>query len=181
VEAKGTNIKASNMTTTQTTQKTASKQDIKDAAIELMKQNGTTTNLDIKNYLRAKDFWVSQNEVSQTMSTIASEENWDRTWNGTYNTWSIPAPATTDDSNDSGDTTNVIVTANPASADKALEDVITAIASKLGIYKQAINKNSNLQEDLGFIDRDYSTIGQVFGKDIKDCKTVQDIVNAINA
>lgn len=167
-----------------TTQKTASKQDIKDAAIELMKQNGTTTNLDIKNYLRAKDFWVSQDEVSQAMSTIASEENWDRTWNGTYNTWSIPAPATvtTDDSNDSGDTTtNVIVTANPASAGKALEDVITAIASKLGIYKQAINKNSNLQKDLGFIDRDYSTIGQVFGKDIKDCKTVQDIVNAINA
>ena len=168
----------------QTTQKTATSQDIKDAAIELLKQNGTTTNLDIKNHLRAKDFWVSQDEVSNAMNSIASEENFDRSWNGTYNTWSFPqaqnnTTVATDNTTDNTNTNTVITT--PTATGKGVSDVIDAIASKLGIYKQAININSGLQKDLGFIDRDYTTIGQVFGKDIKDCKTVQDIVNTINA
>lgn len=170
-----------------------SSQDIKDAAIELMKQNGTTTNLDIKNLLRSKNFWVSQDEVSKAMSTIASEENFDRSWNGSYNTWSIPVVQDTTTSNTSNDSStsnasndastgnNTIITATTnAAPGKGLADVVDNIARKLGIYKQAINQNSNLQKDLGFIDRDYTTIGSVYGADIKECKTVQDIVNLIN-
>lgn len=163
------------MTTTDNTQKTASKQDIKDAAIELIKKNTTTTNLDIKTHLRANGFWVSQDEVSDAMRSIASEENFDRQWNGTYNTWSIPADSTTSTPAAQDNTQSTIIA--PAVTGNDANAVIDAISGKLGIYKQAIKPTSNLQKDLGFIDRDYDTIGQVFGKDIKDCKTVQDIID----
>lgn len=163
-----------------TTQKPADKQSIKDCALSLILANGSTTNLDIKNKLRADGYWVSQDEVSSAMSTIASEENLDRAWSGTYNTWSLPAIVNTATVQDTSiqDTIDVIQPVTNTSQQASI-DVIDVIARKLGIYKQAISQKSNLVKDLGFIDRDYATIGAALNKDIKDCKNVQDIINLI--
>jgi hypothetical protein len=57
--------------------KSLTKQDVKDAAVKLMEEHDSTTTLDVKNALRAEGFWATQNQVSEIMDEIYSEENWD--------------------------------------------------------------------------------------------------------
>lgn len=75
---------------------------------DLLAQNGTTTTLDVKTALRAKDFWVDQDEVSNALKDyhISGEHDVkDPTteitvsFNGTYRTYGI-RPATQDDEDD---------------------------------------------------------------------------------
>lgn len=50
---------------------------VKDAAFELMKANGTTSTLEVKELLRTKNYEATQAEVSKLMKEVAREESLD--------------------------------------------------------------------------------------------------------
>ena len=49
--------------------------DVTEVALQLIKDNLSTTNLDIKQELRGQGFWATQREVSNLMLTIVEDEN----------------------------------------------------------------------------------------------------------
>lgn len=76
------------MTTTQS--KTVSSDEIQSAAILLIAKNGSTTSLEVKNFLRSQGFTVYQNEVSQACIELQENNDSKITYhdNGSYRTYS---------------------------------------------------------------------------------------------
>lgn len=62
-------------------------QDVRDQALKLINEKGSTTTLEIKNSLRDKGFTVFQSDVSSWMEEIASKETLAYTFNGQYRTY----------------------------------------------------------------------------------------------
>lgn len=56
--------------------KPLSKMAVRSAAVQLMERNYTTTNLEIKLFLRTQNFWAIQSTISRWMDELAEEENW---------------------------------------------------------------------------------------------------------
>jgi acyl carrier protein len=56
---------------------TAAKADVRRAAESLITLHGKTTSLDVKNQLRAEEFWATQREVSDMLQEIAREDGYD--------------------------------------------------------------------------------------------------------
>lgn len=67
--------------------KAVNSETIRVVALELMKENKTTSTLEIKRILRDMGFWAIQSEVSEQMKEIAAQEEWHFTCNGTYRTY----------------------------------------------------------------------------------------------
>ena len=65
-----------------------------DVAMELMKNTGSTTSLEVKEELRKKDYWALQKEVSNMLQELCDEHGWDKNNNGTFNVYSIPSSST---------------------------------------------------------------------------------------
>jgi hypothetical protein len=64
---------------------------VKEMAEELMEANGSTTNLDVKEALRAKGYWATQHAISDHMQSILRQNSgtWDSSNNGTFNTYTF--------------------------------------------------------------------------------------------
>lgn len=65
------------------------------AAETLMRQNGQTTTLDVKNLLRQQSYEATQSEVSSRMEIVARQESWHINSAGAYKIYK-PAPDTTE-------------------------------------------------------------------------------------
>ena len=57
---------------------------VRQAAEDLIKSNGATTTLEVKNYLRSRGFIAFQAEVSKLMEDVAREMDWEYEWNGRF-------------------------------------------------------------------------------------------------
>ena len=68
----------------------ADKTEIKLTAERLMNTSGQTTTLNVKNNLRNRGFLAFQNEISELMTQIANEHNWDHSHNGQFRIYSLP-------------------------------------------------------------------------------------------
>jgi len=66
---------------------------IEQAAELLMGSQGKTSSLDVKQYLRGKNYWVKQRSVSAALQSISEEKNWKVSFNGTYNEYSAQGKA----------------------------------------------------------------------------------------
>ena len=64
--------------------KSFNENDVKEALIELLNENGSTTALDVKKLLRKKGFWALQGKVSNSLNDVYRELDVVRTNNGTY-------------------------------------------------------------------------------------------------
>lgn len=64
--------------------KNLTKQTVQAVAETLMRQNGQTTTLDVKNALRSQGYFATQNAVSASMDELAAERNWVYDPNGPY-------------------------------------------------------------------------------------------------
>lgn len=171
-----------------TDHKTTDKQAVKDTALELIAANGKTTNLEVKEALRTKGYWATQDEVREFMKVLAGEENWARNYAGTHFEYSIKPATTTADTSDSSTTNNATTpVTTPATSGTVQDQVVDSISESLGIYKQAIKPSSNLRTDLGFSDADFdkvatsignkvSTTTPITGNEINGCKTVSELV-----
>lgn len=80
-------------------------QDIKDAFLILINQNGTTSTKEVKEYLRNDGFWVFQSQVSQVINDSFQSLNTERVSNGTYFEYSL----VDDDDNDIDDDDDTVV------------------------------------------------------------------------
>lgn len=168
-----------------TANKPIDKQAVKDAAVELINKNGKTSNLEVKEDLRAKGYWAKQEDVRELMKALAGEENWERHYNGSFNEYSIKT-ASNDATDSSTTTTTPAQNTTPVNTGSTLDTVIDSISESLGIYKSAINPNSTLRGDLGFSDSDFDKVAQsiankvstattIDGNEINGCKTVNDL------
>jgi len=108
---------------------------------ELLKNFGSTTNLDIKNALRAKGFWATQTEVSDMMAQLVNTEDWEVANNGSYNTYTAAVPVT--QTNTTGQSTTIVD-----------DDVTRTVSNLFGIHKFAMSAKTRLS-DLGL---DYTQI-----------------------
>ena len=72
-------------------------QDIKDAFLILINQNGTTSTKEVKEYLRSEGFWVFQSQVSQVINDSFQSLNTERVSNGIYFEYSLVEVDDTDD------------------------------------------------------------------------------------
>lgn len=75
-------------------------QDIKDAFLILINQNGTTSTKEVKEYLRSEGFWVFQSQVSQVINDSFQSLNTERVSNGIYFEYSLVEVDDTDDDDD---------------------------------------------------------------------------------
>jgi hypothetical protein len=66
---------------------TTSTSDVINAAKKLVKDFGSTTNLDIKNFLRSEGHWITQDQVSAEMDNVDDSDNLRFSTNGIYRTW----------------------------------------------------------------------------------------------
>jgi hypothetical protein len=57
---------------------------VRHAAEMLMRQNGSTSTLEVKTLLRAQLYMAFQNDVSSKMSTLATQCGWNHTFNGSF-------------------------------------------------------------------------------------------------
>lgn len=78
-------------------------QDIKDAFLILINQNGTTSTKEVKEYLRSEGFWVFQSQVSQVINDSFQSLNTERVSNGIYFEYSLVEVDDTDDDDDIDD------------------------------------------------------------------------------
>jgi hypothetical protein len=76
--------------------KSLTKSDVYDVALDLIEENGSTTTLDVKTELRARNFSARQADVSEHMIEIAAEEKWGFSFNGVHRVYKIATaqPAT---------------------------------------------------------------------------------------
>jgi hypothetical protein len=65
---------------------------VKEAAEQLLSENGATTTLEVKNRLRSSHFIAFQSEVSDLLDAVAEEEGWAYQWNGKFRVYYIPQP-----------------------------------------------------------------------------------------
>ena len=134
------------------------------AATELLDKNGKTTTLEVRDHLRAKMFWTEQRDISRWMKELASENEWDSDFNGTFNTFSRQ--------NTSDDTT---VTATATTVAAPVQDTPTVTPAKKSdpdteakikdvlfntfhIYRGVVKPSSKLKTDLGLSDGDINTL-----------------------
>ena len=71
---------------------TPTKDQVKAAAEKLAEANGTITTLEIKNELRAQDFFATQKFVSDTMDELCNENHYNYHFNGTYREYTDVIP-----------------------------------------------------------------------------------------
>jgi hypothetical protein len=57
---------------------------VRHAAEMLMRQNGSTSTLEVKMLLRTQLYMAFQNDVSSKMNTLATQCGWNHTFNGTF-------------------------------------------------------------------------------------------------
>ncbi len=57
---------------------------VRHASELLMRQNGSTSTLEVKMLLRTQLYMAFQNDVSSKMTTLATQCGWNRTFNGTF-------------------------------------------------------------------------------------------------
>lgn len=63
---------------------------VKKVAEELMKKNGSTTSLDVKNELRMQGYWAKQQQVGDFMRALHTQyAEWDSMNNGQFNTYML--------------------------------------------------------------------------------------------
>lgn len=70
--------------------KTLDKETIRETAMHLMALHGTTTTLEIKQWLRAQGYLAFQAEISVMMDEIWLEEGWVYDCNGLFRTYRQP-------------------------------------------------------------------------------------------
>ena len=127
------------MTLVGSAKKSLTKEAVKETAEGLMKKNGSTTTLDVKNTLRANDYWCVQSEVSSMLQTVSAEEGWDYSNpSGQYNEYSLPVATT------------ATTTATPTGGVTAA----TIVAALCGVHVLGISPTSRLLNDLGVDDED---------------------------
>lgn len=66
--------------------KTTEKDDVKRVAEQLIEDNGSTTNLDVKMQLRKEGYYATQGIISNFMSELIDDEGWHVTNNGRFRT-----------------------------------------------------------------------------------------------
>jgi hypothetical protein len=71
--------------------KTLNKVAVMLVAIEMMKDQGTATTLEVKEALRAEGYFAKQADVSNFMFEVAQEEGWAIDNSSTYRTYSLDA------------------------------------------------------------------------------------------
>lgn len=69
---------------TTTTKPNITVDDVRTVALQLMEENGTTSNLEIKEELRRQGFWAEQHEVSTMMDEVQNDPEIEWAFNGTY-------------------------------------------------------------------------------------------------
>jgi hypothetical protein len=62
-------------------------QAVKDIFLDLLKENGKTTTLEVKMELRKKNFLANQEDVSEYLQKISQDESIDFDFNGRYRTY----------------------------------------------------------------------------------------------
>ncbi len=67
--------------------KTLNKKIVKKVAEKLLINNGKTTTLEVKNKLRARNYFALQADISQFLAHISEEEGWSYDDNGVYRTY----------------------------------------------------------------------------------------------
>lgn len=152
------------MSTTTSSRKAIDKAAVKKAAEELFDANGKTTTLEVKEKLRADGFFALQNEVSQFMSEISAEEDWDYQSNGQFNTY-YPADDTDDDlDTDASAAPSSTSTTSTNSVQEVIED-------EFKIHKFAMSADSTLG-DLSITgdkaDQLSDELNSRFGKELSD-------------
>jgi hypothetical protein len=78
-------------------------QDILDAFIALINENGSTTSQDVKQKLRNDGFWVFQDTISSVLRDNYSALNFGRNFNGKFFTYTEPELEAEDDTEDDED------------------------------------------------------------------------------
>lgn len=164
-----------------TTSKTIDKSIVKHYAEALMNKNGSTTTLDVKNALRADGYFAEQAVVSGHMSTLNSEEGWDYTSNGSYNTYSIPDPI-------AAVTTSSSSNSSKSSATSKVDAVIEIIEDLFKIHRYAMSATSRIGLDLGLDSLQIEELAleceRQFGADLSGLKvsttTIGEIQKAID-
>lgn len=63
--------------------------DVKRVALALISLNGTTTTKDVKDQLRAEDYFAKQHIVSDMMATLHDIESWSFIFNGTFREYTL--------------------------------------------------------------------------------------------
>jgi len=71
---------------------TATRDEVKEVFLELLEENETTTSLEVKEELRNRGFWATQQEIGPLVRDIGDEEGtyWD--FNGSYRTYHLEVP-----------------------------------------------------------------------------------------
>jgi hypothetical protein len=67
--------------------KTLNKEIVKKVAENLLIANGKTTTLEVKNKLRARNYFALQIDISILLDHISEEEGWYYDYNGVYRTY----------------------------------------------------------------------------------------------
>ncbi len=67
--------------------KTLNKKIVKKVAEKLLINNGKTTTLEVKNKLRARNYFALQADISLFLAHISEEEGWSYDDNGVYRTY----------------------------------------------------------------------------------------------
>jgi hypothetical protein len=67
--------------------KTLDREIVKIVAENLLIENGKTTTLEVKNKLRAKNYFALQADISVLLADISQEEGWQYEDNGVYRTY----------------------------------------------------------------------------------------------
>jgi hypothetical protein len=77
--------------------------DIKDAFLKLINENGTTSNKEVKDYLRGEGFWAFQSTVKDFIDANFEDLGADRTYNGKYNIYTLSQDDIEDEDDDTFD------------------------------------------------------------------------------
>ena len=107
--------------------KNLTKDDVKRVAIGLLSINGTATTKDVKDQLRAEDYFAKQAFISDMMATLCDEEGWKYTFNGTYREYSFDGQnAATSPATQSA--SQALASASGANPAQAVQPVINTFA-----------------------------------------------------
>jgi len=79
------------------------KADVKETAERLMGRNTTTSNMEVKDSLRLRDFWATQPLIKGFMVELAKEEKWERKVDSGHYVYSMPSDDDDDDADDDDD------------------------------------------------------------------------------
>lgn len=78
--------------------------DIKDAFLKLINENGETSTKEVKDYLRNQGFWVFQSTVKDFIDANFEELGTERTHNGKYNVYTLSQEDDNDEDDEYDDT-----------------------------------------------------------------------------